>query len=131
MPSSPVDCDFRKAIVFLKDLDNPWKEWVLFFHQNRLLNRPCWEERLRRWRVHFAILQEIAGDPNGKSATDIKAMFEHLTILDSKFGMALTFNTFVLTITTFLLTSLKDLIALVRDPKFHARLPMGCCVWVE
>ena len=44
-----VDCDFRKVIEFLNDLDEPKKEWQLFLHINKP-QHDCWKERLERWR---------------------------------------------------------------------------------
>jgi hypothetical protein len=105
-----VDCDFRKVIEFLNDLDEPKKEWQLFLHINKPQHE-CWKERLERWRLHFAVYQVIDSSPG----EDIRSMFSHLTVLDGKFSLALTINSFILTATTFLVTHVSDLTALLKN----------------
>jgi hypothetical protein len=129
-----VNYDFGKAIAFLDQLDKPSGEWELFRHRNDL-RHPCWKERLKTWRIHFALLHKMVG--NG--AADIESMFQHLTILDGKFSLALALNSFVLTAVTFLLTHVPDMTGTITNAPLRGDLAKvfvvlsgivgGLCLW--
>jgi hypothetical protein len=115
-----VDCDFRKVIEFLNDLDEPKKEWQLFLHINKPQHE-CWKERLEKWCLHFALYQAIDSSPG----EPIQSMFTHLTVLDGKFSLALTINSFILTATTFLVTHVSDMTALLNNAPMKAGFQDG------
>lgn len=90
---------------FDRPLDPIMEEWDLFIHP---MPNEKWDKRCCAWEQHFIIYKLIKAD-DGKKGVRMDSLFQHLTILDSKFNMLLAITSIAFVGFNILLAHLKDL----------------------
>jgi len=60
-------------------------------------SHPSWQERCNQWEAHVNVYAVLNGEGDGEwKASRIRFLFEHLSILDTKFNVLLTVDTLLL-----------------------------------
>ena len=100
-PSSPENWRDRK-------LDPFGEEWKLFRANP---GDRGWVVRFEAWEKHFAVYKRIRGEADGDpEGGRIDSLFQHLNVLDAKFGILLSFTSFLLIGFNVLLSQIRWLI---------------------
>jgi len=85
--------------------------WIWFHHDKE------WDQRCLAWLVHFSVWQTLKGVRRNSTSADIDSaseerielLFQHLGILDSKFGTLLTLNGLLVIAPGYLFAHMDDL----------------------